>query len=38
MKKCYLYQKKVENKYLQDKNYRKVRDHCNYTGKYRGAM
>ena len=26
-----------ENKYLKDKQYRKVRDHCHYTGEYRGA-
>ena len=26
-----------ENKYLKDKKYRKVRDHCLYTGDYRGA-
>ena len=29
--------KKIENKYLKDKKYRKVRDHCHYTGKYRGV-
>ena len=28
---------KFENKYLKDKKYRKVRDHCHYTGKYRGS-
>ena len=28
---------KFENKYLKNKNYRKVRDHCHYTGEYRGA-
>ena len=28
---------KFENKYLKDKKYRKVRDHCHYTGEYRGA-
>ena len=22
---------------MKDQKYRKVRDHCNYTGKYRGA-
>ena len=27
----------VENKYVKDKKCRKVRDHCHYTGKYRGA-
>ena len=30
--------KKIENKYLKDKKYRKVRDHCHYTGEYRGAV
>ena len=24
-------------KFVNDKNYRKIRDHCHYTGKYRGA-
>ena len=28
---------KFENKYLKDKKYRKVRDHCHYTGEYRGV-
>ena len=27
--------KKNENKYVKDKKYRKARDHCYYTGKYR---
>ena len=31
---CYICK---ENKYLKDKKYRKVRDHCHYTGKYRDA-
>ena len=30
--------KKIENKYLKDKKCHKVRDHCHYTGKYRGAV
>ena len=34
---CYICKEKFENKYLKDKKYRKVRDHCHYTGKYRGA-
>ena len=25
--------KKVKNKYLKEKKYHKVRDHCHYTGK-----
>ena len=29
--------KKIENKYLKDKIYHKVRDHCHYTGQYRDA-
>ena len=29
--------KKNENKYLEDKKYSKVRNHCHYTGEYRGA-
>ena len=28
---------KLENKYLKDEKYRKVRDYCYYTGEYRGA-
>ena len=28
---------KFEKKYLEDKKYRKVRDHCHYTGEYRSA-
>ena len=27
----------VEKKIAKDKNYRKFRDHCYYTGKYSGA-
>ena len=27
----------LENKYFKDKKYCKVRDHCHYTGEYRGA-
>ena len=29
--------KNFERKCTTDKNYRKVKDHCYYTGKYRGA-
>ena len=29
--------KRFLKKFVNDKNYRKVRDHCHYTGKYRGA-
>ena len=30
-------QRKTCKKYLKDKKYRKVRDHCHYTEQYRGA-
>ena len=29
--------KKFEHKYTSDKNYCKVKDHCYYTGKYKGG-
>ena len=35
---CYNWEKKIENKYLKDKKYCKVRDHCRYIGEYRGAV
>ena len=35
---CYICQKKrIENKYLKDRNYCKNRDHGHYTGKYRAV-
>ena len=34
---CYICNEKIENKYLKDKKYRKVRDHCHYRGEYGGA-
>ena len=34
---CYICKEKFENKYLKDKKYRKVADHCHYTEEYRGA-
>ena len=34
---CYICKEKFGNEYLKDKKYRKVRDHCHYTGEYRGA-
>ena len=34
---CCICKEKLENKYLKDKKYRKVRDHCHYTEGYRGA-
>ena len=33
---CYICKKKIENKYVKDKKYCKVRDHCHYTGECRG--
>ena len=33
----YICKEKFENKYLKDKKYLKVRDHCHYTREYRGA-
>ena len=32
-----LEKKEIESKYVKDKKYRKVRDHCHYTGEYRGT-
>ena len=29
---CYICQENFENKYLKNKRYRKVREHCQYTG------
>ena len=34
---CYICREKFENNYLKDKRYRKVSDHCHYTGEYRVA-
>ena len=36
---CLIYIRKIklENKYMKDKKHFKVRDHCHYTGKHRGA-
>ena len=34
---CYIRKEKFENKYLNDKKYRKVKDHCHYTEEYRSA-
>ena len=38
MQKYVIFDKKLENKYVKDKKCRKVRDHCHYTGEYRGAV
>ena len=35
---CYICKEEFENKYMKDKKYLKVRDHCHYTGEYRGAV
>ena len=34
---CSVCTEKCENKHLKDKKYRKVKDHCHYTGRYRRA-
>ena len=34
---CYICEEKFEYKYLKDKKYHKICDHCHYTGEYRGA-
>ena len=34
----YICKENSENKYVKDKKYRKVRDNCHYTGKYRSAV
>ena len=36
-KSAVLVKKILENKYVKDKKYRKVRNHCHYTGEYRGT-
>ena len=35
---CYIGKEKFKKKYVKDKKYCKVRDHCHYTGKYRGVV
>ena len=37
VKVCYICRKRILKKIFKDKNYRKVRDHCHYAGKYRYA-
>ena len=34
---CYICNQKFEDKHNKDKTYHKIRDHCHYTGEYRGA-
>ena len=36
-KACYICGKRILKKISKSMNYQKVRDHCHYTGKYRGA-
>ena len=33
---CHICGKRFLKKFANDKNYRKIRDHCYFTGKYRG--
>ena len=33
---CYIFKEKFEIKYLKEKKYYEVRDHCHYKGEYRG--
>ena len=35
---CYICKKNLDNKYAKDNKYCKIRDHCHYTGEYRGAV
>ena len=35
---CYICKENFEDKFLKEKKYHKVRDHCHYTGKYRRAV
>ena len=35
---CYICRRKILKRFAEDINYRKVRNHCHYTGKYRGAV
>ena len=34
---CHICEEKFQKKHVKDKKYYKVRDHCHYTGEYRGA-
>ena len=34
---CYICKEKFENRHLNNKKHRKVKDHFHYTGEYRGA-
>ena len=35
---CYICKEEFENKYVGDKKYRKVRDHCHYIGECKDAV
>ena len=35
---CYICKERFEDKHAKDKKYRKIRDHCYYTGEYRFAV
>ena len=35
---CYISKERIENKYVKYKQYQKVKDHCHYTGGYRGIL
>ena len=37
-KMCYICKEKFENKYVKGRIYCNVRDHCHYTGEYRGVV
>ena len=37
-KSCYICEEKIKNKYLKDKNCRKIRDNCHYTREYGGSV
>ena len=34
---CYVYKEKLQDKYIKDKKYHKVRDLCHYTSEYSDA-
>ena len=34
----YICKEEFKNKYVKDKKYRTVRDHCHYRGEYRAAL
>ena len=34
---CYICGKRILKKFAKDKKYRKVKDHCHFTGKCRGV-